>query len=120
MKEANQSLRVLHEGIKIGSIKGKDLIPAQSLALSTELDKTDIPQVELSYKDAINYLRKEAITLPPTTPKGYIIVTYQNVPLGWMKNIGNRANNLYPQEWKIKSSHIPEGDNHILKCKSIS
>ena len=21
------------------------------------------------------------------------------------KNIGNRANNLYPQEWKIKSSH---------------
>lgn len=85
MKEANQSLRVLHEGIKIGSIKGKDLIPAQSLALSTELDKTDIPQVELSYEDAINYLRKEAITLPPTTPKGYIIVTYQNVPLGWMK-----------------------------------
>lgn len=49
-----------------------------------------------------------------------MIVTYQNVPLGWMKNIGNRANNLYPQEWKIKSSHIPEGDNHILKCKSIS
>jgi len=120
VKEANQSLRVLHEGIKIGSIKGKDLIPAQSLALSTELDKTDIPQVGLSYEDAINYLRKEAITLPPTTPKGYIIVTYQNVPLGWMKNIGNRANNLYPQEWKIKSSHIPEGDNHILKCKSIS
>lgn len=70
---------------QIGSIKGKDLIPAQSLALSTELDKTDIPQVELSYEDAINYLRKEAITLPPTTPKGYIIVTYQNVPLGWMK-----------------------------------
>lgn len=120
VKEANQSLRVLHEGIKIGSIKGKDLIPAQSLALSTELDKTDIPQVELSYEDAINYLRKEAITLPPTTPKGYMIVTYQKVPLGWMKNIGNRANNLYPQEWKIKSSHIPEGDNHILKCKSIS
>ena len=23
----------------------------------------------------------------------------------WEKNIGNRANNLYPQEWKIKSSH---------------
>ena len=102
VKEANQSLRVLHEGIKIGSIKGKDLIPAQSLALSTELDKTDIPQVELSYEDAINYLRKEAITLPPTTPKGYMIVTYQNVPLGWMKNIGNRANNLYHRNGRSK------------------
>ena len=36
------------------------------------------------------------------------------------KIVDRRGNNLYPQEWKIKSSHIPEGDNHILKCKSIS
>jgi hypothetical protein len=25
-----------------------------------------------------------------------------------VKNIGNRANNLYPKEWRIKSTHIPD------------
>ena len=64
-----------------------------------------ITTVELSYEDAIRYLRKEAVNLPADTPKGYVLVTYRQVPIGWEKNIGNRANNLYPQEWKIKSSH---------------
>ena len=29
-------------------------------------------------------------------------------PLGQVKNIGTRANNLYPKEWRIKSTHVPE------------
>lgn len=33
---------------------------------------------------------------------------YNNVPLGFVKNIGNRANNLYPQEWRIRSGYLPE------------
>jgi len=35
-------------------------------------------------------------------PKGYVLVTYQGHPLGFVKNLGSRANNLYPKEWKIK------------------
>ena len=30
------------------------------------------------------------------------------------KNIGNRANNLYPQEWKIKTTHLPEQPINVL------
>ncbi len=105
---ATKSLKVIHAGIQLGTTKGKDLIPAQSLALSTVLNRKAFPGVELSYEDAIRYLRKEAVYLPEGTPKGYVLITYRQVPLGWEKNIGNRANNLYPQEWKIKSSHIPE------------
>ncbi|MBQ4146531.1 MAG: hypothetical protein II593_01010 [Prevotella sp.] len=26
----------------------------------------------------------------------------------FVKNLGNRTNNLYPMEWKIKSGHLPE------------
>ena len=100
--------KVIHAGIKLGTSKGKDIIPDQSLALSVMLNKEAFPQVELSYEDAIRYLRKEAVNLPAETPKGYVLVTYRQMPLGWEKNIGNRANNLYPQEWKIKSSHVPE------------
>lgn len=113
-QEAKKCLKVLHAGIKIGTIKGKDLIPNQSLAFSTQLNKEAFPQVELSYGDAIRYLRKEAIILPLNTPRGYVLVTYRDIPLGFEKNIGNRANNLYPAEWKIKSSHIPEGNHDLL------
>ncbi len=113
-EEGKKSLKIIHAGIKMGITKGKDLIPDQSLALSTALDKESFPQVELSYEDAIKYLRKEAVTLPIDTPKGYVLVTYKGYPLGWEKNIGNRANNLYPQEWKIKSTHIPENNNEVL------
>lgn len=114
LDEATKSLKVIHAGVKLGSIKGKDLIPDQSLALCTELHKDTFPKAELSYEDAIQYLRKEAITLPDSLPRGYVLVTYRGIPLGWMKNLGNRANNLYPQEWKIKSSHIPGGNNNLI------
>ena len=117
LDEAAQSLKVIHAGIKLGSIKGKDLIPTQSLALSTELNTSHFACEELTYEDAIKYLRKEAITLSESAPRGYVLVTYRHIPLGWVKNLGNRANNLYPQEWKIKSSHIPEGNNDILEIE---
>jgi len=35
-------------------------------------------------------------------PKGWILFTYQNLPLGWGKNLGNRLNNYYPKEWRIR------------------
>ena len=63
---------------------------------------------ELTYEQAIAYLRKEAITLDASVPRGYILLTYKNIPLGFAKNIGNRANNLYPQEWRIRSGYLPE------------
>ena len=61
------------------------------------------PTVELTREDALRYLRREALVLPPDTPRGHVVVTYQNLPLGFVKNIGTRANNLYPKEWKIRN-----------------
>ena len=61
------------------------------------------PTVELTREDALRYLRREALVLPPDTPRGHVVVTYQGLPLGFVKNIGTRANNLYPKEWKIRN-----------------
>ncbi|MFA5047194.1 MAG: rRNA cytosine-C5-methyltransferase, partial [Paludibacter sp.] len=47
------------------------------------------------------FLKKEAIQLPETS-RGYKLISYKNQPLGWVKNVGNRCNNLYPQEWRIR------------------
>lgn len=113
-QKADASLHVIHAGVTLGTMKGRDLIPAASLALSLALYRQAFPQVEVSWQEAIRFLRKEALTLPDGTPKGFVIISYQHHPLGFCKNIGNRANNLYPQEWKIKSGHVPENQPGIL------
>ena len=61
------------------------------------------------------YLRHEALVLPADTPRGIVEVCFLGHPLGLVKNIGNRANNLYPKEWKIKTTHIPNEYEPILK-----
>lgn len=101
-------LKVIHAGVTLGEIKGKDLIPHHSLAMSTDLADGVFPKAELSYDQAIAYLRKEGLVLEGDVPRGYVLVTYQQIPLGFVKNIGNRANNLYPQEWRIRSGYLPE------------
>ncbi|MBR0259375.1 MAG: hypothetical protein IJQ49_03790 [Prevotella sp.] len=75
----------------------------------------DGPQVELTYQQAMAYLRHEALVLPEDTPRGLVNVAFQGFPLGPAKNIGPRANNLYPKEWKIKTTHIPNDYEPILK-----
>ena len=70
--------------------------------------------MEVDYAEAISYLRKEAVVLPPDTPRGFVVLTYRGTPIGFEKNIGNRANNLYPQEWRIKSTHVPDAECRVL------
>ena len=75
--------------------------------LETPALHVDGPCVELTYQQAIAYLRRESLTLPPDSPRGIVEVCFQGHRLGTVKNLGNRANNLYPKEWRIKSTHIP-------------
>lgn len=100
-------LHLLTAGVPIGAYKGKDFIPNHALALSTSLKEGVFPSVELSWEDAIRFLRKETLLLPDSTEKGFILVTYKGKHLGFVKNLGNRANNLYPSEWRIRSGYMP-------------
>ncbi len=74
------------------------------------------PIVDIDYLEAIKYLRGEALVLPPDTPRGIVTITYKGQPLGPAKNIGNRANNLYPKAWRIKSTHLPTEAPTIVNC----
>lgn len=106
-KELSGKLDVVGCGIEIATVKGRDIIPSQSLALSTSLRRGAFPEVEVGYTDAVAYLRREAVAMPDGTPRGFVLLTYRGAPLGFVKNIGNRANNLYPAEWRILSTHVP-------------
>lgn len=105
--EANKKLKIMVHGVKQGIIKGKKIIPDHSLALAINGDRSSYPNVEIDYETAIKYLRHEAIMLSAVVPKGIVTLTYRGHAIGFANNLGNRANNLYPQEWRIKSSHIP-------------
>lgn len=69
--------------------------------LSTDFPLNDFPSAELTLEQALSYLRRESIVLPASVQKGIVIVTYKGLPLGAVKNIGSRANNLYPKNWRI-------------------
>ena len=100
--------RIVTAGIRVGEIKGKDILPAHSLAMSTSLNREAFTTVEINWEDAVKYLKKEVLLLPEETKKGYVLVCYNGFPLGFVKHLGNRANNLYPQEWRIRSGYLPD------------
>lgn len=82
-------------------LKGRKQIPQHILAMNPDT-AAQFPQCELSREQALQYLRREAITLPADQPRGYVIVCYEGHPLGFVNNLGTRANNMYPQEWRIR------------------
>lgn len=99
----NPEMKMLKVGICIAELKGRNYAPTQELAMSIDLNPEAFPEWPLEKEQALNYLRREALTPPTSLPKGWIRVTYEGLTLGWVKNIGNRANNLFPQEWKIRT-----------------
>lgn len=89
-------------GTEIGKLKGKDLVPSHDLALSTMIIE-DIQAIDLNLDDALSYLRREA--LDPVTNvqnlKGWSLIRYKNVNLGWVKITSNRILNYYPKELRL-------------------
>ena len=96
-------VRPLTAGVLMGETKGRKFVPAHALALSTVLADTAFPRAELDGDTALRYLRREAVVLPPEQPRGHVLLCFEGLPLGWVNNLGTRANNLYPAEWRIRN-----------------
>lgn len=94
---------LLASGIHLAEAKGRDFVAAPALAWQTALRPDAFPRVDLPLDDALRFLRREALVLPPDTPLGHVIATYGALPLGFLKNLGTRANNLYPAEWRLRT-----------------
>lgn len=95
------SLRLVQAGVKVGELIRDSVVPAHELALSTRLNQAHFPKAELSHEQAIAYLKKEEVGID-FQEKGWNLLTYRDHPLGWAKNMGNRYNNSYPKEWRIR------------------
>jgi NOL1/NOP2/fmu family ribosome biogenesis protein len=99
------ALNVLSAGIDLGRQKGNNWTPAHALALSNALNENAFPVWEMNKEEAIRYLRKETLPPPPAhLPRGYLLVKFRGHALGFAKNIGTRANNLYPAAYRIRKA----------------
>lgn len=105
MLALQQKLRVLHAGIPVAAVKNGKVIPLHALAMSCELDASAFNIVEVEREQALAYLHRETLNLPDA-PMGFLLIAYKGAPLGFVKNVGNRANNMYPQEWKIRKNPV--------------
>lgn len=106
-------LKIISPGTKICTVKKKGYVPAHELALSTGIRKDVFPKAELDHGQAIAYLRRDNIP-SGDIPKGWFIASYKGINLGFCNNIGNRVNNYYPVNLRIRMSIPKEGLINIV------
>lgn len=100
---AAAKVRVIADGIPLTTVKGRDTVPATESVLRCDYRPGSLPETDLDEATALSYLRHEAIKLDGGCPKGFVCVRYKGFPLGIVKNLGTRANNLYPAAWRIRN-----------------
>lgn len=95
-----RKLSIVSAGLALAEVQ-KGMKPTHEAALSLQLNRKIFHETKLPKEDALRFLAKEDVKISGTE-KGISLVTYENVPLGWLNLLGNRANNLYPKEWRIR------------------
>ncbi len=88
-------------GTKVGRQKDKNYYPSEYLPFSQILKRNAMPEIELGQSEALSYLANNILPYQGKE-KGYVLLTYLSVPLGLGKFAGNRINNLFPNEWKLR------------------
>lgn len=99
-----QNLKFVQAGTTLAVTKHDKLIPEHGSAMSVFLNQEKFDSVELEPEQAIQYLRRETFEWSDR-PKGFQLMNHQEIPLGWINSLGNRFNNLYPIDWRIRSQN---------------
>lgn len=101
MQYIESKLKVIRSATAVATIKGKDFVPEAEFALSMAINSNYYHSVEVDKATALSFLSKGNILLKDE-PLGYILLKYKGLPLGFVKNLGNRSNNLWYTSWRIK------------------
>ncbi len=86
-------------GVELGTIIRAELVPAHPFAMSTAYGHI-FPEWELDEAQALQYLRRQDISVS-SPHRGWVMITYRQLPLGWVKVMPGRVNNYYPRDWRI-------------------
>lgn len=99
--QISRSLHVIASGCAAGELKKNVIVPDADLALSIMLKDTAFRRVELDLKDALSFLQGNTLHIEDSS-LSYILVCYRGLPLGFVKNLGTRCNNLHPKGRRIR------------------
>lgn len=99
-----KSLYLKKSGIVIGKSGAKELVPHHQFAMSG-LVSSNIPKISLIKEDSIRYLRKEEFSIHEAA-KGWNLIQFEGINLGWIKMLDKRFNNYYPVEWRIRMNVV--------------
>lgn len=102
VKPVSESLAVIYSGVRLGQFFGRKFRPDHPLALFHDLAPDRYPKAELTLDQAQDYLRKGDIE-PGLLAEGINLVACDGLPIGWIKRIGNRTNNMLPAELRIRN-----------------
>ena len=73
--------------------------------MAASLRAGSFPVLDLDYRSAMAYLHGDALSdIPDGAPRGYLLPCYRGKALGLAKCVGRRANNLYPDQWRLRSA----------------
>jgi 16S rRNA C967 or C1407 C5-methylase (RsmB/RsmF family)/NOL1/NOP2/fmu family ribosome biogenesis protein len=101
-----QNIKILKPGTELFTVKKNSFIPSHDLAMSKLFKNDSFQKDELSHEEAISFLCRNNL-LPLNKKKGWSIVTFGGVNLGFINNLVSRINNYYPVGWRIRMN-IPE------------
>lgn len=97
----DKQLNVLYKGCELAEINGRKFRMQPALALYRHLNKSALTCKDADTESALRYLKKEDVSTD--APAGsWVLITYNGIGLGWGKSLGNRLNNYYPKEWRIR------------------
>lgn len=94
-------LRVIYKGCELAEINNRKLKPLHSLALYSDMQTANCTLYEADYETALKYLKKEDIPVMAKAGE-WVLIRHEQVALGWGKSLGNRLNNYFPKEWRIR------------------
>ena len=93
-----KKLKVLRNGLHMGELKKNRFEPSH--ALSHYLTINDVKNIEnLDQETAKEYLRGN--TIKTDQSRGWVLVTVENIPLGWGKESNGILKNHYPKGLRI-------------------
>lgn len=100
-KNLEQYVKIIYEGVELGQFFKDDFKPSHPLALFIGAEfENNLAITEISKEDAQNFLRKKDIDYL-LFENGINLVLFGKIPIGFIKRIEKRCNNLYPKEYRI-------------------
>jgi 16S rRNA C967 or C1407 C5-methylase (RsmB/RsmF family)/NOL1/NOP2/fmu family ribosome biogenesis protein len=107
-------LRIVRMGTTVCKVKNREYLPVHDLAVSQGVRADAFGAAELDFKQAAAYLRRDELRLPGLR-KGWLIVTYKGVNLGFINNIGHRINNYFPVNRRIRMNLLENAIESIIE-----